>query len=465
MMSDGPGGNGSRSLTWLQDQYANPFFYNWMCQPFRERVSATGLSEEESRLDPLCFAGAISSYNSQRNYRCQFEAALLVQACGEILHNQTTADQVLHAAKGKSGSHSSQSPLQNFLHLEQAQILESDSATTSLLLFHSFEPLLVVADDKDQFSLWAFEEGKKLLTFSNGNKGESRLSTCLWVNEGSTPLLIAGSNDGIVRIWGGLLDCLTAVGEEGMCPSSLSPYLLTAFHMAPDLWIGEGAANLVSTWNQESGYLISGGNSASIRVLDLAIERFVMNWHSVPDNWVTALADYPHKSGTPPGLAVAGYSNGSIRLFDIRMQNAVLSTTEHEHGIINTTYIKEGTELVSADVAGGLCLWDVRQTGTPLFRLQNSLEVHPPTGHERERASVSAFAVHRSLPILASGSHSQFIKTFSLEGESLGVIRYHDGFLGQRIGPVSFLAFHPLRLLLAAGATDSIISIYSGLHK
>ena len=55
----------------------------------------------------------------------------------------------------------------------------------------------------------------------------------------------------------------------------------------------------------------------------------------------------------------------------------------------------------------------------------------------------------------------QFIKVFDFNGNCLNTIRYHDGFLGQRIGPVSSLAFHPTKPLLAAGATDSIVSIYS----
>ena len=50
---------------------------------------------------------------------------------------------------------------------------------------------------------------------------------------------------------------------------------------------------------------------------------------------------------------------------------------------------------------------------------------------------------------------------FDFNGNCLNTIRYHDGFLGQRIGPVSSLAFHPTKPLLAAGATDSIVSIYS----
>lgn len=62
---------------------------------------------------------------------------------------------------------------------------------------------------------------------------------------------------------------------------------------------------------------------------------------------------------------------------------------------------------------------------------------------------------------VTSGSHNQFIKVFRSDGEQLALIRYHEGFLGERIGPVSCLAFHPHRLLLAAGATDSVVAVYS----
>ena len=40
-------------------------------------------------------------------------------------------------------------------------------------------------------------------------------------------------------------------------------------------------------------------------------------------------------------------------------------------------------------------------------------------------------------------------------------LQSRDGFLGARIGPVTTLAFHPTRMLLAVGATDSVLSIYS----
>ena len=44
---------------------------------------------------------------------------------------------------------------------------------------------------------------------------------------------------------------------------------------------------------------------------------------------------------------------------------------------------------------------------------------------------MTALAVHKYAPLLASGSHNQFIKVFNTQGETLNMIRYHDGFLGQ----------------------------------
>ena len=45
-----------------------------------------------------------------------------------------------------------------------------------------------------------------------------------------------------------------------------------------------------------------------------------------------------------------------------------------------------------------------------------------------------------------SGSASQMIKVYNLDGGNLSTIRYHEGFMGQRIGPISCLEFHPHRV-------------------
>jgi WD40 repeat protein len=111
-------------------------------------------------------------------------------------------------------------------------------------------------------------------------------------------------------------------------------------------------------------------------------------------------------------------------------------------------YIYTGHEMLSGCAAGDVRFWDIRMSGS-----LSAMSV--------QRSPMTALAAHSRVPVLASGSHNQFIKALTLDGETLAVIRYHDGFLGQRIGPVSALAFHPHRLVLAAGATDSIVSVYS----
>ena len=106
-------------------------------------------------------------------------------------------------------------------------------------------------------------------------------------------------------------------------------------------------------------------------------------------------------------------------------------------------------QVVTASIKGTVRFWDVRS-----MRVFKTIEVfkHPLT----------ALAAHRCLPIIATGSHAQVIKIFTMGGDQLGNdIKYHDGFLGQRIGPVSCLAFHPHKMMLAAGATDNILSIYA----
>lgn len=127
----------------------------------------------------------------------------------------------------------------------------------------------------------------------------------------------------------------------------------------------------------------------------------------------------------------------------------VATAREHSAWIVSAHLRHDVAEAITGSVRGSVKFWDLRT-----MRTYKTLEV--------QKSPLTALAVHNSAPIMATGSHAQFIKLLTLGGEQLGgIIKYHDGFLGQRIGPVSCLAFHPVRLMLAAGATDSIVSIYA----
>jgi regulator-associated protein of mTOR len=74
---------------------------------------------------------------------------------------------------------------------------------------------------------------------------------------------------------------------------------------------------------------------------------------------------------------------------------------------------------------------------------------------------MTALALHEYAPCVATGSSTQRAKVFTSTGEQLCDIRFHEGFAGQRIGQVSALAWHPHKLMLAIGATDSLVDILS----
>ena len=72
---------------------------------------------------------------------------------------------------------------------------------------------------------------------------------------------------------------------------------------------------------------------------------------------------------------------------------------------------------------------------------------------------MNAVSFHDYADLLAFGSLKQIVRVMDLNGSLLNTIRYHDGFLGQRIGPVNCLAFHPYKPLLVCGGRDRYVSI------
>ena len=106
-------------------------------------------------------------------------------------------------------------------------------------------------------------------------------------------------------------------------------------------------------------------------------------------------------------------------------------------------------QIVSASQAGDIQFFDIRNQRDTYLTI------------ESHRGSLTALAVLRHAPIIASGSAKQLVKVFSLEGALIGTIRYHPTFMAQKIGPVSCLSFHPYQVLLAVGAADPFVTLYA----
>eukprot|EP01114_Cavostelium_apophysatum_P011005 TRINITY_DN2516_c0_g1_i5.p1 TRINITY_DN2516_c0_g1~~TRINITY_DN2516_c0_g1_i5.p1 ORF type:complete len:1063 (+),score=306.58 TRINITY_DN2516_c0_g1_i5:92-3280(+) len=93
---------------------------------------------------------------------------------------------------------------------EQVALIDNTPESASSLLLHPFEPLIVVADDKDGISVYDRETCVKMNHFKNrSNTGQmpgtpsfvNRTTSMALMNEMSSSLLATGSDDGIIRVW------------------------------------------------------------------------------------------------------------------------------------------------------------------------------------------------------------------------------------------------------------------------
>jgi regulator-associated protein of mTOR len=105
---------------------------------------------------------------------------------------------------------------------------------------------------------------------------------------------------------------------------------------------------------------------------------------------------------------------------------------------------------VSGSVNGDLSFWDMRRAV-------------PVTTVRASTPDMTCLAVHDYAPLVAVGSsRKQYIQLLSASGELKDRLCYHNGFAGQRLGPLSCLDFHRNSLLLAAGANDEFLAVFQG---
>ncbi|KAL5204746.1 hypothetical protein ABZP36_009617 [Zizania latifolia] len=305
----------------------------------------------------------------------------------------------------------------------------------SLLL--PFSPIVVAADENEQIRVWNYDDALPVNTFENHKLSDRGLSKLLLINELDESLLLVGSSDGNVRIWRNY----TQKGGQK---------LVTAFSSVQ----GHRSAgrSIVIDWQQRSGYLYGSGDMSSILVWDLDKEQLLNTIQSTADSGISALS----ASQVQCGQFAAGFIDASVRIFDVRTPDRLVYMAR-PHAPRTEKVVGIGFQpgfdpykIVSASQAGDIQFLDVRRASEPYL----TIEAH--------RGSLTALAVHRHAPVIASGSAKQMIKVFSLEGEQLTIIRYQPSFMGQRIGSVNCLSFHPYKSLLAAGAGDNaLVSIYA----
>jgi regulatory associated protein of mTOR len=408
---------------------------------------------------------------------------------------------------------------------EKVLLTINKAVMTSLVTFHAFQDIIAVSDESSvsiwslatSARIMEFKNKHTSSTRGGGSThkdpqrktntmestlfspaAEARITSMSWINESYDSLMLLGSDDGVVKVWRDtsssdvIADQLAAlsvgnrhsingsmnVGRHNsmsMGPSTVE--LATCFSALPDIAETSRGSGMLLSWQQASGTLVAGGNSSTIRVWDLAREQCVRVFDTGFKTCLTALATTvgtmaPSPLGSPQhhsaainamnnyqeaplSWTFAGFADGSIGVYDERVRShggRVHHGRDHSSWIVSAHMRADAHEVITSSVRGSVKFWDLRT-----WRTYKTLDVQ-----KSQKSSLTSMTVHNCAPVIATGSLEQFIKILTFGGEQVGnVIKYHDGFLGQRMGPITSLTFHPHRMMLAASAADCIVSIYA----
>ncbi|XP_059587946.1 regulatory-associated protein of mTOR isoform X6 [Alligator mississippiensis] len=343
--------------------------------------------------------------------------------------------------------------------LDDQIFLNRNPGVPSVVKFHPFTPCIAVAD-KDSICFWDWEKGEKLDYFHNGNPRYTRITAMEYLNGQDCSLLLTATDDGAIRVWKNFAD-LEKNPEMVTAWQGLSDMLPTTRGLARRVSIyldrsKQGGAGMVVDWEQETGLLMTSGDVRIIRIWDTDREMKVQDIPTGADSCVTSLSCDSHRS-----LIVAGLGDGSIRVFDRRMalsECRVMTYREHTAWVVKA-YLQKHPEgnIMSVSVNGDVRFFDPRMPESvkvlQIVKGLTALDIHP---------QANLFACTASFPwAQLSGSMNQFTAIYNGNGELINNIKYYDGFMGQRVGAISCLAFHPHWPHLAVGSNDYYISVYS----
>ncbi|XP_042614054.1 regulatory-associated protein of mTOR isoform X2 [Cyprinus carpio] len=357
--------------------------------------------------------------------------------------------------------------------LDDQIFINRNPGVPSVVKFHPFNPCIAVAD-KDSICFWDWEKGERLDYFYNGNPRYTRITAMEYLNGHDCSLLLTATDDGALRIWKnfadqrnpemvtawqGLSDMLPTTRVFGKSCRNFQSSCMTrdcrdahgcsGLARRVSIYLDrskQGGAGMVVDWEQETGLLMTSGDVRVIRIWDTEREMKVQDIPTGADSCVTSLSCDPQRS-----LVAAGLGDGSVRVYDRRMgPNECRVMTYREHGawVVKAHLQKEPEgHIISVSVNGDVRFFDPR---TP-----ESINILQTV------KGLTALDIHPQANLFACGSMNQFIAVYNSNGDVISNIKYYDGFMGQRIGAISCLAFHPYWPHLAVGSNDYYMSIYS----
>ena len=316
-----------------------------------------------------------------------------------------------------------------------------------IVKFMQFENWLVATDERDSVTTFDWGTQEELSKFSNGNPFGTKISDVKLLNEDDVPLLLTCSSDGVVKIYKNFDD--------------LSEYkLITAWRALTDMLLTPRSVGLISEWQQSRGTLMVTGDVKIIKLWDAPREKCVENIPLRSTSQITSLTS-DQVSGD---IFVGGFRDGSIRVYDRRMEvresMVRLYKPKSRAGIssIKSIHMQRGgmRELASGASNGFVKLWDIRMNDPILsFRAFNK--------------TMTTSIIHEHAPVIACASKK--INIYSTAGQLLNSIN-STGFINQlnesagNNSYINCLALHPHRMMIARSQNQSSnISVYQCMDR
>ena len=155
-------------------------------------------------------------------------------------------------------------------------------------------------------------------------------------------------------------------------------------------------------------------------------------------------------------LVIVGTSSGSIEIYNF-VESISCKLIEFRYEIVHLWSVTDGSFYVASSDGSIHHLSTHDRNSLPNMESVQCESVHLGT-------PLSCLTTHPLLPNLVSyGTTDQSLKLCELNGTPVHLqsIKYHEGFLGQRLGGIDLVVMHEGRMVMGAITSDNFVSIWS----
>ncbi|KAG2735156.1 hypothetical protein G9P44_001370 [Scheffersomyces stipitis] len=338
----------------------------------------------------------------------------------------------------------------------------NNKSQPKFIKFTQFEKILVASDEKDNVSVWDWEENKIVKKFSNGNPFGTKITDMKFLNEDDLPLLLTGSSDGVIKIYKNFHNYEDESENE---VNDTRIELVASWRALTDLLLTSKSSGLISEWQQSRGSLLVSGDVKIIRVWDAPRELCLVDIPARSSSSITSLTS----DQVAGNIFIAGFDDGSLRVYDRRLDSreSMVKTWRGTRsanvngsnspirtigsGSIRNVHMQRGgfRELVSGSGDGYVNLWDIRLD-------------EPVLTFNAAEKSMRCIDTHEHAPIITTGSKAVNIWTTS--GDLISTLRNpQETYLTNRTSSyLSTTTFHPHRMTMATNYNqDGHINVYT----